>query len=103
MTRALTVAQMKRANGSRLLPDAPGEGTMARKYYDLFKSQPGIPIKMSWSMFLSRNPTAIKQRLINEYGLDIRCLKKGLWVLAGEWHGRVYIDYIAEQIKEPQQ
>lgn len=36
------------------------------------------------------------QRLQNDYGLDIRKIKRGSWVLAGEWNGSIYIDYIAQ-------
>ena len=39
-------------------------------------------------------------RLRDFYGLDIRSLGRNGWVLAGEWVGRVYVDYIAERISE---
>lgn len=42
-------------------------------------------------------------RLKIEYAMDIRCLKHGdghgrpgQWVLAGEWDGVAYLDYVAE-------
>jgi hypothetical protein len=32
------------------------------------------------------------------YGLDIRRISRGKWVLAGEWFGLTYLDYIQEHL-----
>jgi hypothetical protein len=63
----------------------------------------GIPIEIAPCKDNKGYPLA---QLIDVYGLDIRCLKRGVWkhpgrwVLAGEWHGRHYVDYIAQRLAE---
>lgn len=101
--RCATVAQCKRSKGhSAMLQIAPREGTRLRAIYDLFQSNKGKPVE-----YHSTVDKAAIPKLIDFYGLDIRCLQNGSsrtgrksqWVLAGEWFGKVYIDYIAEQIQ----
>jgi hypothetical protein len=74
----------------------PKEGTKLRARYDLFMANKGVPIDRPLSG--KRNPRLIHD-LRDYYGLDIRCLGYRRWVLAGEWFGPVYIDYIADKIK----
>jgi hypothetical protein len=82
----------------------PHEGTRTRALYDLFKANEGIPIG-DLSLSVSDHNTLI--RLQDFYGLDIRCIHRGghqrgksTWVLAGEWFGSRYVDYIAQRITE---
>lgn len=71
---------------------APREGTLIRGYYDAFIQNKGMPVRLSF------NNRFIAAQLTDVYGLDIRCLKKGrggsTWILAGEWFGKTYVDYI---------
>lgn len=69
----------------------PREGSYLRKCYDLFLNNRGVPIR-----FVEQSK--VTHQLQNCYGLDVRCIEPGKWVLAGEWFGRNYIDYIAAVI-----
>ena len=83
--------------GGRVLQKIPAKGTRLRQIYDLFQASQGLPVKLS----LSKNDVkGTFSQLINFYGMDIRHIAKHEWVLAGEWIGRVYIDYIAERLAE---
>jgi hypothetical protein len=73
---------------------APREGTRLRAVYELFQASKGQPI-----VFVRRaGCTRLIDDLIDYYGLDIRCLGRGRWILAGEWFGRVYVDYVAQRL-----
>jgi hypothetical protein len=71
----------------------PREGTKLREIYDLFQANKGLPIA-----FKSDPHGTRVANLINFYGLDLRCIRQGKWVLAGEWFGKVYVDYIAQRV-----
>jgi len=78
----------------------PREGTAIREIYDLFQANKGVPIEFT----IPRNRRVVDS-LIDFYGLDIRCLHRGRrhcgksrWVLAGEWFGSVYVDYVAAHV-----
>lgn len=107
--RDLSVYQLKRqSRGQRILPlqHKPCEGTIIRQVYDLLMANAGKSV----ALFEGRNETKIKvvqtsiNRLGYEYGLDIRLTQHGwkksnrpaLYVLAGEWFGKIYVDYIAD-------
>ena len=105
--RCLTVSQAKlmgKHRGARPLQDAPREGTFIRRAYDMFKQHPGLPIEFS---LIGTPDPCVTRKLIDFYGLDIRMLQKGsskvqrpsIYVLAGEWFGRVYVDYIEERME----
>lgn len=87
--RVATVASIKNGWKPRCL--VPTEGTKIRGVYDQFMAHRGEPIAFTID---PRYPTAIDQ-LMNVYGLDIRRLRNGHWLLAGEWFGREYVDYVA--------
>jgi len=84
------------AKGRRTAPTQlrPREGTRIRGLYDMFMERRGLPIEWSVNYLTAR---AIDD-LRDYYGLDIRNLGYGRWVLAGEWFGPTYIDYIADRI-----
>ena len=88
------------------LQKVPREGTKIRELYDLFQAHKGV-------MFMHDNLTEIYPancigQLTDYYGLDIRNLGAlpndtpgtgrggSKWILAGEWFGSKYIDYIAK-------
>lgn len=80
----------------------PREGTSLRRMYDLLMASKGIPIKVSLCRFEGRgkSTTSMVEQLQDFYGLDIRKIQSGKWVLAGEWFGKTYRDYIADRIAE---
>lgn len=87
---------------------APRPGTRLRELYDLFHVYRGEPRPF---IFGDKDRFKIEQ-LRDFYGLDILVLGHekrtlpgaghgpGIWVLAGEWFGRHYVDYIAEHIEK---
>lgn len=81
---------------------APREGTRVRRMFDLLKANKGVPISMPLTMFdggtRGHNRSRVIMDLQDYYGLDIRNLGRGKWVLAGEWFGRTYVDYIADHL-----
>lgn len=94
--RLASVSQIKgRANYA--LSQKPAEGTKLRELYDRFMVQRGKIV--TFSAGTGAASVQINQ-LRDFYGLDIRNVGRGRWVLAGEWVGRVYVDYIAERLKE---
>lgn len=70
----------------------PKPGTKLRGIYDLFQENKGLPLH-----FPTSGSSGLYQ-LTDFYGLDIIRLKKNTWLLAGEWYGKVYVDYVAERI-----
>lgn len=81
---------------------APREGTRIRAVYDHLMANKGIPLDISLTTaFGSKGGSGYRlAQLRDSYGLDIRCLGYGRWVLAGEWFGPTYIDYIADRLAE---
>ena len=85
---------------------APREGTKLRALYDGFMEHKGLPFQRNLCPKDHRRIADLK----DFYGLDIRMLKSGsgnrwegssvpgTWVLAGEWFGKTYVDYIADRI-----
>ena len=90
--RAAPASQFRKRKGPRCNP-MPGAGTQLRALYDLFMSSKGRVIDFNY-------PTGGRPMLdlADYYGLDIRRVARGKWVLAGEWYGRVYLDYLAEHL-----
>jgi hypothetical protein len=103
--RCATAAQILGKAGSANARIAPQLGTRTREVYDLFQANRGRPVEFQTND--SATDKTIIVRLIDFYGLDIRCLRNGsrrvgrrsLWLLAGEWFGRVYVDYVAQHIE----
>lgn len=89
------------------LRDKPREGSRLRAIYDALQSNKGAPVEIH----LDGNEL---RQLSDFYGLDIRNVRRGFhregcqgWrepahLLAGEWFGRVYIDYVAERLETAQ-
>jgi hypothetical protein len=93
---AMSVSASKGIKQGRPSAPHPHEGTRTRELYDFFKANEGVPLKLT----SSRKDRAKIAALQDVYGLDIRCLWHGTWVLAGEWFGSRYVDYIAQRITE---
>lgn len=67
--------------------------------FDLLMANKGVPISVRLSLFEGQRCTgAVIRDLQDYYGLDIRKIRNGEWVLAGEWIGRTYVDYIADHL-----
>lgn len=107
----------KRFKKGRKLQDKPREGTKTREVYDMFMEKRGLPVYVAFSSAGRKNHTSsnphynqrnwpvydytIVTNLNTFYGLDIRRLRNGEWVLAGEYcENGTYVDYIAEHIKD---
>lgn len=74
------------------------DGTRVRRLYDLLMANKGIPLDVPLTKFDGRPIGRVISCLTDYYGLDIRKLHNGRWVLAGEWFGPAYRDYIADRI-----
>lgn len=101
--RTLTVAELKRKHSGAPTNKVPTEGTDLRKVYDLFQANKGVPISDSVYGVIGRHSTRAIADLTDYYGLDLRNLgsdRHPRWTLVGEWFGRVYVDYVAERLKE---
>lgn len=85
------------AKGKRVIHDLyPRDGTQLRALYDMLMANRGIPINAPLKQLHGERVNQFR----NFYGLDLRVLAPGRWVLAGEWFGPTYVDYIADRIKE---
>jgi hypothetical protein len=104
--RCITVSQAKMIGKSRFaapLKSIPREGSRVRAAYDFFYANKGVTVEFQFDKFGGDNN--LINKLTDFYGLDIRRIRNGsarvgrvsTWVLAGEWFGRVYVDYIAER------
>lgn len=84
---------------SSVLQRIPREGTALRATWDLFQANKGKPV------CIRLRPSVLRQ-LEDFYGLDIRHIYHGggpvHYMLVGEWFGRVYIDYLAEELSNAQ-
>lgn len=104
MAHPLSVSQLKAKKGRGIKTwhqKEPRPGTRTRRVYDRFMRLKGIPITGSITEITGSgggSAKAIIEHLNNTYGLDIRYLYNGKWVLAGEWFGTEYVDYIARRI-----
>lgn len=95
--RSQSVGNIKNKTCSHSQP-IPREGSKIREVYDLFYANKGVAIEWHFS-----GSNRLILDLQDYYGLDIRNLQKGSprtgrpskWVLAGEWFGKTYVDYIA--------
>lgn len=101
--RVLTAAEMKNNRRGARTHKIPAEGSQLRQLYDLLQASKGVPLDISAYQILGRNSARAIADLTDYYGLDVRNLasdRHPRWVLAGEWFGRVYVDYVAERLKE---
>lgn len=87
------------------LQEEPRQGTTTRKIWDKLFERPGEFVDLREVTTNVASIANARQRLINEYNLDIRSLLRGgsdrehvLYCLAGEYQGRGYIDYVAEKV-----
>ena len=87
--------------GGQTLQKIPRPGTKLRELYDLFQMNKGIVIEEPLTMRYNYTYFIF---LRDFYGLDIRKIGEvhkgrgrgtGRWILAGEWFGANYVDYIA--------
>lgn len=106
--RCQTAARAK-AGGRKIcgapLQECPREGSQLRWIYDLLQENKGRPVEIESTKKAPIGPQLVQ--LENIYGLDVRHVRNGssrtgrksTYLLAGEWFGRVYVDYVAERIE----
>jgi hypothetical protein len=93
--RLTSAARAKENVNGRSQRAGPQMGTKLREVHDFFLHNRGIPVKWSWA-----GGGGQLYALQDFYGLDIRRIRHGVWVLAGEWIGDEYRDYIAQRVCE---
>lgn len=70
--------------------EKPRAGSSLRQAHDIFLANAGKPIPFDW-----RYRKAQVQQLKDFYGFDLRCVRHGTWVLAGEYlTNGVYVNYL---------
>lgn len=84
-----SVSAVKRGK-TEVVATLPRKGSHLREVHDRFLQNRGVPIS-----FVTDKHGAVVRQLTDYYGLDIRNIEPGKWVLAGEWIGKNYVDYIA--------
>lgn len=80
--------------------DYPAAGTVARQVYDLLFEQKGRPVDLSAAPFGSSQRHNALNCLRDFYGCDIRRTRSHTYILAGEWFGAHYSDYVNQAIDE---
>lgn len=86
--------------------DYPRPGTRARQVYDFLRLHRGrtVDTRPLWREMMMPSHKgefgSILSRLQDDYGCDIRRVKNGHYILAGEWFGSHYTDYVAQAIDE---
>jgi hypothetical protein len=106
MARVESVSASKRTKqGVRFRRGKPHEGTVLRLWFDEIKASEGRP-------FSASIPSRVKDDLMDFYALDIVVIEKShnirgpkrvapsSYVLAGEWFGSKYVDYVARQLNQ---
>lgn len=98
-----TAATVKGNHKNGRLREYPEECTQTRALFDAFMASPGLPIEIApvcdFLRISRSNFSGTIARLRDSYELDVRCLARGVWVLAGRWNGSEYTDYIAPIVK----
>lgn len=102
-------SKFKTRHAGLALQEKPRDGSRLRKVYDLLQKNKGRSFDVDREDCKAIGESRFQ--LEDFYGLDIRCTRKGdrrtnrksSYVLAGEWFGRVYVDYIAEHINSDSQ
>jgi hypothetical protein len=74
--------------------DVPKPGTQLRLLYDFFKRNAGYMVRVPLVCRSMGNQTKLRQQLIDFYGFDLRYGGPNNWLLAGEWVGAHYVDYV---------
>lgn len=98
MSRCSTKALATRGQDPHLRQSRPRSGTELGDFYDFLMRHRGRPVVVRWQRFFAKatRKGRAMEDLRDYWGLDLRRLGDGALLLAGEWHGRVYVDYVAE-------
>ncbi len=99
--RVETASQSKGA-GRRKTSALPGGGTKARKAYDILFSNRGRPVYGLRHDFGGKDIGRLIEDLRDYYGCDIISTMghNGYYLLAGEWFGVHYSDYVVQAIDQ---
>jgi len=87
--RVPSASEIKR-NSKTYRSPYPKEGTKARKLYDFFAANKGLVVDFKLHTL---GVTRALYDLQDFYGCDIRRVKSGKWIFAGEWINGKYISY----------
>lgn len=105
--RVATVNEIKRGRTSEHLLDYPHEGSAPKRLYDVLFAHRGRDVDLRPAcreIGLPSHGGYLRTRLAmltDYYGCDIRKgLKRGHYILAGEWFGAHYSDYVNQAIDE---
>lgn len=106
----LTSAAAAKGKATSPVQNAPRPGTGARRVYDWLFARPGtwqrLPPPDDLGIRSTIGLNIIRAYMQDFYGLDIRQRDVGVkgargkgrgseWMLAGEWFGNAYVDYVA--------
>ena len=92
--RVSSAARIKGKHCGGRTNETPAEGTFLRKVWDLLQENKGKHT-LKPKYIPTRDWGNATRDLRDFYGLDIR---KG--ILVGEWFGRVYVDYLAQELEK---
>lgn len=97
MAHRLTVSSLKGRRGP--IKERPDPGTYIGICYDTLQSSKGVKVYLGQVVPANgrkqRHIATIINVLDYTWGLDIIRCGKGYYILAGEWFGSKYVDYIA--------
>jgi hypothetical protein len=105
------VVTVSQAKGKQTCPGQvmPRPGTRIRNVYDILFAAPGQLIEAKYQDFGFKGPGELSvaiEYLRNFYGLDIRLFGRrgrgvtgSVMLLAGEWRGRDYCDFVAKRLE----
>lgn len=94
--RAMSAAALKRGKQTAL-QSYPREGSKIRQFYDALNANKGL---ITYYPTGKQELSYMANCLRDYYGLDVRYMGKGQWILAGEWFGVGYVDYCAERAEQ---
>jgi hypothetical protein len=107
MTATISVSDIKYKGRARDRNRIPRGGSQLREVFDYLQANRGVWVPTILSR--AANNSSAYEQLRNFYGLDIRIKRVPVFengtqgwkkvdffvLLAGEWDGRVYLDYVA--------
>ncbi len=93
MTRVVTASQLR--GRSVKTQRLPREGTRLREIYNRFLANRGDGVQLTY-----HEASVCVRDLTDYYGCDIRWVGHHLYAMVGETVDGVYVDYVAQMIKE---
>lgn len=97
--KTLPVSELKHSS-RRHLRAYPDEGTRVRAVYDRLYANKGRPVFIADLLRGNNRSSRALSDLRDYYGCDIRRVSYRHHLLAGEWFGSEYVDYVNAAIDE---